>query len=36
MVKIKDWLGSLRNNNGGERDELWSVSGRTKPFGKKR
>ena len=35
MVEIKDWLRSLRSNNGGERDELWSVFGMTKPFGKK-
>jgi hypothetical protein len=35
MVKIKDWLGSLRSNNGGERNELWSVFDRTEPFEKK-
>jgi hypothetical protein len=36
MVEIKDRLGSLRSNNGGERDELWSIFGQTKLFGKKR
>jgi hypothetical protein len=36
MVEIMDWLGGLRRNNGGERDELWSISGRTEPFERKR